>query len=180
LAEHPDVAAELETQQRLSRHNRKLWKASAPLVPSEGNWARVFGRVQDVLDAPVRPAPPRPTRRRHLLRYAVAALSTAAAAAVALHMSGPTPPPVVNPEPPAAVEGYAFASDADVDIISIDDRDTSALVVGRPPLPLTGAVVLASAGDVQLQGVQKAEDGMLPKTQMTEAVPMIIAPLAGR
>jgi hypothetical protein len=180
LADHPDARDALTGQQRLSRHNRKLWKASAPLSPSEGSWARVFGRVQDVLDAPVRPARSAPPRSRRWLRRAVAVLSTAAAAAVALYLTNPGPAPVTLPGPPPAVEPLAAATDADIDIISLDDRDAAALVVGKPPL--SGTVVLAAHGDVTLKGLQKADDGMLPKAPMNDpgAAPMIIAPLAGR
>jgi hypothetical protein len=180
LAEHPDAQTTLAVQFRLSRQNRKLWKASAPLAPSEGNWARVFGRVQDVLDSPVRPAQPRPNRRR--LRYVAAALATAAALVAALYLTAPKPVPGPdNVAPPrAADDALALAGESDISIISIDDRDVGALVVGKSPL--SGPVVLAAIGDVDLKGIQKAEDGMLPTAKMNEAglAPMIVAPIAGR
>lgn len=180
LANHPEGRASLETQIRLSRRNRQLWKATAPLAPSEGNWARVLGRVQDVLDSPPRPALPRP--RRFRVGYVAAALSTAAALAFAIYRQPSTGErsgdrPLIHD----GVEPLALARDADVDILSLDDRDSTALVIGRDQL--LGTVVLASVGDVDLKGVQKdPNDGMMPKVQMTDAgnAPMIIAPLAGR
>jgi len=180
LANHPEARAALETQIRLSRRNRKLWKATAPLAPSEGSWARVLGRVQDLLDSPPRPALPRPRRIR--AGYVAVAVATAAALVLAVYLQPPTGerggdrPPIHD-----AVEPLALARDADVDILSLDDRDSTALVIGRDQL--LGAVVLASVGEVDLKGVQKdPNDGMMPKVQMTDAgnAPMIIAPLAGR
>jgi anti-sigma factor RsiW len=180
LEEHPEARGALEGQMRLSRRNRKLWKVISPLAPSEGNWARVFGRVQDVLDSPIRPAPPRPARRR--LPYIAAAIATAAALMLAIYLQPPASGPQadVSADNGTDVEVLALADDADVDIVSIDDRDSAALVIGQPPL--AGTVVLAAVGDVELKGVQKADDGMMPKVQMTDAgyAPMIIAPLAGR
>jgi hypothetical protein len=179
LADHPDARADLQSQIHLSRRNRKLWKVSAPLAPSEGSWARVFGRVQDVLDAPVRPAAAPPRRP---FRHLAAVLTTAAAVAFAVYALAPDRAhrPVATTDPPAEVEPLALAVATDVDILSIDDRDATALVVGQ--VPLSGTVVLAAVGDVELRGIQKAEDGMLPRVQMTDAgnAPMIVAPLAGR
>ncbi len=186
LAAHPAARADLAAQRRLSRRNRKFWRFAAAPPPSEGSWAKVFGRVQDALDAPVRPAPPVPSAppRRRLARYAAAMLATAAAALVALRLGGPRPDGAVAvaPEPPPAHDALVLATDADVDIISIDDRDAGQIVVGRPPLAHTDVVVLAGIGEVDLKGIQKDADGMVPKAPMNDAgnAPMIIAPVAGR
>jgi hypothetical protein len=150
----------------------------------------VFGRVQDAIDPPPRPAdaPGRvaapPLRRRRFVRPLAATLATAAAALVALYLRGPTPvpDPKTDRDPAPAQETFALATDADVEVISIDDRDAGQILVGRLPLARTDAVVLAAGGEVELKGIQKAEDGMVPKAMMNEAgnAPMIIAPVAGR
>jgi anti-sigma factor RsiW len=180
LEAHPSGRELLEAQGRLSRHNRRLWKAAAPQSPAESGWARVFGRVQDVLDSPPSPAATQLPRRRPW-RIIVSALSTAVAAAVALYFTIPGAQLPSSPEQPeAAGERLLFASAADVDIISMDDRDAANLVVGIPPL--SGKVILAAADDVKLQSVQKDADNMMPKVLMNETglAPMIIAPIAGR
>ncbi|HEX4592463.1 MAG TPA: hypothetical protein VH120_21210, partial [Gemmataceae bacterium] len=119
-------------------------------------------------------------------RIVVPALSTAAAALVALFLARPGNGP--EPAPPAAPvtleEAFAVATAADVDILSLDGGDSALIVVGVPPLP--GTVVLASVDDVKLKQVQKdPTDGMMPKVQMndTAVAPMIVAPVgpvAGR
>lgn len=182
LTAHPNARTALDAQRRLSPRNRGLWRAAAAPNPGETNWARVFGRVQDALDAPQRPFPEPVRSRRRWSRLTVSAVSAAAAAAVVigLLLSGADKTAGVAFVPSAANDAFVVATSADVDIISLDDRDSMALVVGQPPL--AGPVVLASAGDVDLKHVQKDADGMMPKVQMNEAglAPMIIAPIAGR
>jgi anti-sigma factor RsiW len=180
LSAHPSAHQLLESQLRLSRHNRRLWQAAAPAAPGECGWAEVFGRVQDVLDSPAAPAASAPSRPRRW-RLLASALSTAAAATIALYLGtsgGDSGPAVVADG--SSIEPLIIASAADVDVISMDDRDAANLVVGIPPL--TGKVVLAAADDVKLKNVQKDADGMMPKVQMNDAglAPMIIAPIAGR
>jgi hypothetical protein len=180
LAAHPAAQATLDAQRRLSRRNRKLWRAAAPSNPAEANWARVFGHVQDAIDAPSRPMPAPLPQRRWRMRYLAPLASAAAACVLYFSLSGDGPAPIVMPIVPAASDAFVFATDADVDIISMDDGDATAIVVGRRPL--TGAVVLAGVGDVEFKGVQKDSSGMMPKVQMNDAglAPMIIAPIAGR
>ena len=107
----------------------------------------------------------------------VSAVSTAAAAAIAVYLTMPGAGPLPSPQATeAAGESLVLAVAADVDIVSMDDRDAANLVVGMPPLP--GKVVLAAADDVRLQNVQKDTDNMMPKVLMNETglAPMIIAP----
>src|SRR5262249_6492057 len=108
--------------------------------------------------------------------------ATAAALVAALYLAAPksVPGPDSVVPPRVAEDALALASESDISIISIDDRDIGALVVGKSPL--SGPVVLAAIGDVDLKGIQKAEDGMLPTAKMNEAglAPMIVAPIAGR
>jgi hypothetical protein len=178
LAAHPEAQSELEGQLRLSPRNRRLWRASAPPKPSEASWAGVFGKVQDALDAPPQPAPVSAARRRSRFRYAFAAAATVIAASIALFMARPEPGPIGPSDQPVPADVFAVAAAADVDILSIDDRDSGVLVVGVPPL--TGTVVLAGHGDVDLKHIDKASDGMLPKAQMNDVnvAPMIVAPIA--
>ncbi len=177
LAAHPAALTALETQRRLSPRNRRFWRAIAAPNPVEANWARVFGRVQDALDAPSRPA--RVTSRRWRARYVVPAISAAAAVLLYLALPNGGPAPIISPPAPP-VQPFAMATDRDIDIISMDNRDAGTVVIGQRPL--SGAVVLAAVGDVELKNVQKDTDGMMPKVQMNDGTnaPMIIAPIAGR
>jgi anti-sigma factor RsiW len=178
LEAHPSARPIVESQRGLSRRNRRLWRSASAPAPSEHSWARLFSRMQDALDAPKTPASAGPSRRRRW-RYLVPALSTAAAVAIAIYLGRPSNGPAPLPAP-AAEDVLAVATAGDVDILGLDDRDASAILVGR--LPLAGPVVLAGHGDVTVVNMQKAEDGMMPKAQMNEAgmAPMIVAPIAGR
>jgi hypothetical protein len=176
LAAHPAARAALESQIRLSPRNRKFWRAASAPNPGAANWARVLDQVQGALDAPLQPAPMR--RRTWQARYWAPAVA-ATAAALYLSLSG-TGPPIDSSVAPATAEAFVMAKDADIDIISMDDSDAKAVVIGQRPL--SGAVVLAALGDVEFRAVQKDSPGMMPKVQMSDAglAPMIIAPVAGR
>jgi hypothetical protein len=177
LAAHPSARSALDSQLRLSPRNRKFWRAAAAPNPGAANWARVLDQVQGALDAPVRPA--QLQRRPWQARYWVPAVATAAAA-LYLSLSGTGSAPIDSSVAPATAEAFVMAKDADIDIISMDDSDAKAVVIGQRPL--SGVVVLAALGDVEFRAVQKDSPGMMPKVQMNDAglAPMIIAPVAGR
>jgi hypothetical protein len=80
-------------------------------------------------------------------------------------------------EDPAAGGTLTIVSPDDVEIVSLRAADRSTLVVGVPPV--TGPLVLASAADVEFEGVEPAADGMVPEVHMDEATitPMIVAPI---
>jgi hypothetical protein len=180
LAGHPAARSALDAQRRLSRRNRKFWRASAAPNPGEANWARVFDQVQDALHTPLRPMPAALPRQRWRMHYLAPAVSAAAALVLYIAFSIEGSAPIGLPAPPAESEAFVMATDADIDIISMEDGDASAIVVGKRPL--SGAVVLAAVGDVELRNVQKDSAGMMPKVQMNDVglAPMIIAPVAGR
>jgi len=177
LADHPEAVAELENQRKLSRTNSKLWHSSAPPSPGERSWSRLFGRVRTALANP--PARPEPARRPPHFRYGAAILATAAAALFAIGLFHPDEPGPVVPSSPEDETILVMAEPADVDIQSIQDVDAEFLLVGQPPL--TGQVVLAAAGDIQLEKVQKDTDGMVPAPMAAGPnVPMLCVPMAGR
>lgn len=181
LAEHPEARGELESQQQFSRRNRKLWRASFPNSPSDVAWSSVLTRVQRNLQAPT-PAAPRTTRRSWLLKRVAPVAGLAAAVVLAVYMSLPKvdPMPGRMTSPLDSTDRLVLANDNDIDIVFIQDADTTTIVVGRPPL--AGTMVLAGVGDVELKNVVKAEDGMMPRVQMNDGAgaPMIIAPITGK
>ncbi len=173
LNQHPEARAELEAQQRLSRHNQRLWRASAGPSPSEASWLRLFARVQTALAAPPQPAP---ARRPRLLRFAIPAVTAAAVLAVLVLR-----PPIDHPPQPAppGEEPLVVAADADIEIVSIREADTERLVVGKPPL--TGPVVLASSAEVVMEKMAQDANGQKARMMQAEAnTPMVVAPVAGR
>ena len=146
LAESPAARDALEAQRSLSRHNRAFWRAAAAPGVSEGNWSRLFGRVQDALDAPM-PATPPPNPRRW--RYVVPIVSTAAAVAVAIFLARPGEGPA--PAPPA---GPATLEER---LPSRRPR-TSISSVSTTGIPAAGRRPSAAAGDNR-SGVGRRREG---------------------
>jgi hypothetical protein len=176
LADHPEARADLDAQRALSRNNAPFWHQSRPAAPSEKSWSRLLNRVH--LAVRNRSAAPLASPRRTLTFPSVAALvATAAAALLAVGLIRPiddpsAPPPSADAEPP-----WPVAAAWEIDIQGIQEADTDLLVVGRPPL--TGPVVLASAGEVHLDSVAKDTDGMMPPPMAPGPnSPMLVVPVA--
>jgi len=154
LRNHPEVAVEIEEQRRLAG----LWQATTPGEPEEANWGSILTRVDG---ACVRFRSAR-GRNRPLMLIGAAGL----AAGLLLMLWTPK-----------AGEPLAVVSPDDVEIVSLHAADRATLVVGV--MPVTEPLVLASVGDVEVEGVEPAADGMLPSIHMDErsTTPMIVAPL---
>jgi hypothetical protein len=162
LRNHPEAIPEIEAQQQLAR----LWQAATPSEPDGVNWTTVLARIDSGL---VRTQALR-RRRRRAIGIGIAA---ALAAAVLLLVWREVPEPADNP---ASAEPLAVVSPDDVEIVSLRAADRVTLVVGVPPV--TGPLVLASPGDVELQRVEPDADGMIPDIQLDEKsdTAMIVAP----
>jgi hypothetical protein len=123
---------------------------------------------------------PAPRRRVSALWYFGSIGTAAAAVFVALLVSRPTSeiaPSKAQPEV-SRVKMLRVASDADVEVVSMDAADVDILVVGDPPL--RGPFVLAGPGDVSLDSIEPdPTDGMMPEIRMENNPhgPMIVAPL---
>jgi hypothetical protein len=172
LTGHPDAAAEVESQRRLTR----LWRATAAAEPTPAQWDVVLNRVAASLPIP---RSPRPAWRRPL--FIVAVLGASAAAAVLLALTLPRPQQqsqVVSVVPTEEVEPFAVVLPEDVEIVRMRPADSVALVVGVPPVE--GPLDLAEPGDVELENVEPDADGMVPMARMSDAgdAPMIVAPMA--
>jgi anti-sigma factor RsiW len=164
LRGHPEAAAEIEGQRRLAR----LWQATTPAEPESAMWASLLARLQDRCFGS-RSARPHP---RWLMRAGGIA-GLAATLLLTLFWQRATGPV----EDPAAGRTLTIVSPDDVEIVSLRAADRGTLVVGVPPV--TGTLVLASAADVEFEGIEPAADGMVPEVHMDEATitPMIVAPL---
>src|SRR5262249_8962382 len=166
LANHPEAAADMAAVQRLS----SLWHAAAPPEPHESSWREIVQRVHAGVQAAAAKVVTRRPRRG--LRWGMA---FGAAAAVLLAMA--LAPLWRKPASPNSATGLSKQEDSggdaarllpfpvaaadDVDIISIEEADVNALVVGDPPV--RGVLKLAAAEDVSLESVDPAPgDGMVP------------------
>jgi hypothetical protein len=170
LCDHPEAASVVEATRRLQR----AWRATTPAEPGEAAWGRVLQQIESRVAAA-------PSRSRHALRRVagiVLPLTGAAAVLLAFMLYRPaTPPsPVIQPEP---IEVLPVASAADIEIISMDDADRAALVVGTPPL--WEPMVLVAPGDTSEIHIQPDTDGMRPTvTRPVDglATTLVVAPLS--
>ena len=162
LAAHPEARADVEAQRRLAR----LFDEAAPPVPAEERWAEALAQVEQR---------PGRTAARPARRAAVAAAALAAAAAVlllALALKDPPPRATFSPwsrTPPADEEPWAVVSADDVEILSMDDRDRGALVVGEPPV--NEPMELLTEDEVQVNKLPDANGRAAPAALLHGAEP---------
>jgi hypothetical protein len=181
LGEHPDGYSQLVEQRSLSPSNTPFWDAVRPTMPDVATWATVWNRIDAGLDAPtvrLRMRSRGPWWRRGLLAVIAATPFTAAAAAVVAIYVPDRPVPVSSTplEESAADEVFQVAGAGDVEILSIRDADVPQLVVGEPPF--NQAMLLVAAGDVRVDDVQPANDGMIPAMVVGgNDAPLIFAPI---
>jgi anti-sigma factor RsiW len=153
LADHPSAQADLEEW----RHLAGLAHSTRPADPGEPVWRGVLARIETATPAPRHAWP--------LLRVTAA---LAACLALAFYLAPSDGPPPVADE-------LVVASASDVEIISMDAGDVSALVVGRPPLhePL----VLAESADIHIESIEPDHDGSMPAVRwwVDDEAPMIVA-----
>lgn len=167
LADHPEAAAGLEEQ----RHLDQLCRATVPAEPDETTWLALRQRIEKQTAALRARRPARLTWLRALLP-----LGAAAALLLALMLHQPaTLEPKLSAE---RSEPWPVATEADVEIVSLEDADASALVVGQPPL--MGPIVLVGPGDTSEIQIAPDVDGMIPtvaKVSDGMSTTMVVAPL---
>jgi hypothetical protein len=207
LCAHPEDAALVEAQQQPATLCRRSAppepieeKWSAVLEKIE------FALTSPAAADPLPLSRQREAKRRVSIRIAVAMWATAAAAIVALVLYLQKPQPIAlnrsadnsstmvqelqAPDSEIPDESLAFLQDPaiamlilspeDVDIVSLEGDDDSALVVGAPPVGKT--LPLAAPGDVVLVSVAADDDGMVPEMRTPQGlagVPMIVTPMIG-
>lgn len=150
LAADPNARAELEAMRRL----QAMLRETAPAEPSAVVWQRALARAT--------PAPPRRTRG--------AALWVGAACVLLGFTLGAFFP--AKPDEPWPVVGPR-----DVEILSVEGRDLTSVVVGR--LPLEGDLTLADPGEVEVLSSPSVPNGPRVATVRVDAGlrPMIWAKL---
>lgn len=161
LASSPDAAAEVEAQRRMTR----LCQATPPPEPSEAAWAGVQARI---LAETRRKAPALRRGPGGWGRWLAGLSASAVAAGLVFALVHGFRPEI----PTDGGEAMPVVAHHEVEIISIDDADTVALVVGEPPV--RGPIVLASAGEVTLETP-------IPDLRMEDAPnpPMLWVPVDG-
>jgi hypothetical protein len=187
-AERDAVEAWLETsplartEVESLRHLACQCRRTAAPEPCADTWEVALGRLHAALPAEPRPLP----FRRPAYRPLVPAVGVAAAVLAVLTLArsfwpvgGPVPPPPDSALPPTVattLTGPISLADArDVEIISIDDDDTTTLLVGRPPI--RDALQLAGPDDVLLMKMEPFE-GFVPDLRRPRNAAPIILPRA--
>jgi anti-sigma factor RsiW len=160
LADHPEAAAEVESQRRLLR----LWRETRPPEPTEAEWAAILTRLEAALPA-ASPAlwveaRQRAARYRRALVWAAVAAASIAAVLVGRSLLNRSTGPGNPPGQDSTETPFEVASDADVEIISIEGDDVSALVAGEPPV--REPLVLALPGEVTVREVDLGGAGSPP------------------
>jgi hypothetical protein len=165
LREHPEAAAEVESVRRLAG----LWQEHTPAEPAPAAWDKTLNGIE----ARVRAAKPRPAPQRSspVLHIGVGLAAACLALLLLSRNYWPTTgnPPVAVPD---GEEPYPVASADEITIISMDPRDSGALVVGLPPI--NGDMEWASWDDVTLVDAQPNDGGQKPGMHTTGTVPVIL------
>jgi hypothetical protein len=158
LADHAEAQADLEEWRQLGQ----AWKTTRPADPGAAAWSGMRQRIESGLPRRALSAWP----RRTLVAAAVAA-ALLLGLVLLYRPAGPS-----GADDPA--EPLTVASAADVEIISMEADDVSALVVGHPPL--REALVLADAGDIHVLDVEPGPNGSMPSVRWWTGVdaPMIV------
>jgi hypothetical protein len=176
LADHPAEATEVEALRRFALR----WRETRPREPADSKWRKTLAAIEARLCTPsARSGGPENGRAdtHRPSRWSVVLFRwTAAAAILWIVFAFERPPAEISPP---VFDPLPVASPEDVDIVSVHAGDMTLLLVGDWPVrePLN----LVAPGDVFLENVEPAPDGMLPyvRTGIESAqVPMIVAPLA--
>jgi hypothetical protein len=170
LIEHPEAAADVDAIRSLDR----LCQGATPSEPSETSWTTVLQRIEKQVEQGRRQCAA--AGRPRLLRILVP-LTAAAAVLLAVFVHQRASRETISGE---SLEPLPVATADDIEIISMDDGDRSALVIGKPPL--FEPMVLVAAGDTSEIHIQPdSGDGMKPSIARPVdgmATTMIVAPLS--
>jgi hypothetical protein len=167
ISQDPGILREIERQERI----RDLYASTRGTEPSDAAWqaaaARSSRRMIVRVDSVSRPS---------LGTSRSAAIAAAAAVLIAALIIGPRPDGQIRDDLPV----LQVLSPQDVEIVSLDDKDQGALMVGEAP-KLENMVAVTPA-DVQITNVTACPDGRMPQIFVPkdqQATPMIVAPLPG-
>ncbi len=188
LTRHPELSEELEDHKRLGR----LWRSTAPESPAPSRWSQLHKNIISAFNAGSdRTAFVRRSHRWWLLPIIVGACAASGLLAfVILYKSG-----IVSFEKPishnqirqvgkASIEFDPTAderevmevlSDDEVEIITMDLRDSHAIIVGAPPL--TGDLALLAPDEVEGIAIKLENGSVNPPEMNPEPAPMLWVPI---
>jgi hypothetical protein len=189
LAEHPEALEELRTQQEFSPENAQLWQQVEPPPVPEGTWVEIRNQVAEA----TMPAPVIRISARRVAAWLIGGVAAAASAAAIVWILLP-PAPAPSPHAPVEPEQVAraaepadplaefavlpVATEDDVELQRVAENADKGLPIGVAPL--SGPMVLAVGGDVELEGADAhpAWGGGGPKitTNPVEAAMIFAAP----
>jgi hypothetical protein len=178
------AAAEVESLRRFGQ----AWRDAAPPAPGPEAWSLVRDKIEAGLHRPPQPGGNGRWTRRLLLGAVAATVGAAAAAVLAVALSGlgRTPAPTTpNPESGGTEivkvdeEPYLVVDADDVVVVSICGCDTCCLVAARPPVDHVTEQDLAREQDVALLNVEPHKDGSSAEMRFQDPAPTMITPPAG-
>jgi anti-sigma-K factor RskA len=167
IAQDPGILREIERQEKI----KNLYASTRPSEPTEAAWQAAAFRSKRRMIVRVEPA-----HRPALWTSRSAAIAAAAAVLIAALVIGPRPSGQIRDDLPE----LQVLSPQEVEIVSLDDQDRGALMVGQAPT-LENMVAVTPA-DVQITSAMAGPDGCMPRIVIPkdqQAMPMIVAPLPG-
>ena len=189
LAADPRAREELRAQRKLSPENWRLWQRVEPPLPDEEAWAATEASIAGALwDTPKsHPDRNRQAGRKQIAFFFAAGLAAAASLLLTLGFverwvpdpKGQTQAGIVAAEaedPLAGIETLVVARDEEVVIDRVAGDAGGWLLVGQPPVP--GPIILASAEEVSLEGVEEHPAWPAGRPQLRDRpgdAPMIFA-----
>jgi hypothetical protein len=165
--EDSGILREIEGQEKI----KDLYASTLPAEPTEAAWQAAAFRSQRRTIVRVEPA-----RRPAMWTSRSAAIAAAAAVLIAALIIGPRPSGRISDDLPE----LQVLSPQEVEIVSVDDKDHGALMVGQAP-KLENMIAVTPA-DVQITSVTADRDGRMPRIVIPtdqQAIPMIVGPLPG-
>jgi len=167
IVQDPGILREIERQEKI----KDLYASTRAFEPTEAAWQAAASRSRRRTIVRVDSV-----RRPALWTARSAAIAAAAAVLIAALVVGPRPDGQIRDDLPV----LQVLGPHEVEIISLDDRDHGAIMIGQAP-KLENMVAVTPA-DVQITSAMAGPDGrkpqiFVPKDQ--QATPMIVAPLPG-
>jgi hypothetical protein len=183
LSRHPEMTAELLAHKRLAR----LWRRAAPESPTDARWSllrySIFARIADRATNLTKP------RRWWILPIALGAVAASSVLAFVIfrdHLpffndakqrsvqQSPQVGPIDDHDStPPKIEVLEVLSADEVEIITMDLRDSHALVVGEPPI--RGDLVLLTEDEIEGVTIQPDDSDRTP--EIAADTPMLWVPI---
>src|SRR6516225_9117324 len=148
IDEDPGIMREIERQEKI----KDLYASTRAPEPGEAAWQAAASRSRRRVIVRVDSVP-----RRPVWTSRSAAMAAAAAVLIGALVIGPRPSGQIRDDLPE----LQVLSPQDVEIVSLDDKDRGAIMIGQAP-KLENLVAVTPA-DVQITSAMAGPDGRMPK-----------------